>query len=92
MTYMAVYTHRKYSCRMMKILRHHIAAAWEPCTRDGETFSVFLLYYSFNNFAAVFALLACAWQNTAGFYQELSRDTWGSKRYHQRAQKYSCCL
>lgn len=74
-THRAVYTLKKYSCRMLKILRNHIAAAWEPCARDGETFSVFLLYYSFNNFAAVFALLACAWQNIAGFYWELSRDT-----------------
>lgn len=64
---MQLCTHRKYSCKMLKILRHHTAALWEPCTRDGETFSVLLLYYSFNNFVP-FTLLACAWQNTAGFY------------------------
>jgi len=94
MTHGAVYTLRKYSCRMLKILRHHIAGAWEPCTRDGETFSIFFLYGSFNNFAAVFALLACARQNTAGFYWEysLSRDTLGSRRQPQKAQKCSCCL
>lgn len=58
---------------------------------DGETFPVFLLYYSFNNSVAVFVLLACVWQNTAGFYWELYRNTWGM-RCQQMAQKYFCCL
>lgn len=40
-THGTVYTLRKYSCKMLKILRHHIAAAWEPCTGDSET----ILYY-----------------------------------------------
>lgn len=60
-THRAVYTQRKYSCRRLKILKHHTAAAWERCAMDSETFPVFLLYYSFNNSAAVCALLACAW-------------------------------
>lgn len=34
----AAYTRRKYSCRMLKILRHRIASAWEPCRRDEKPF------------------------------------------------------
>lgn len=34
----AAYTHRKYSCRMLKILRHRIALVWEPCRRDEKPF------------------------------------------------------
>lgn len=60
MTHRAVYTQRKYSHRRLKMWRHHTAAAWEHCARDGETFLVFFFYYSFSNSAAVFALLCMA--------------------------------